>query len=383
MTVTQDIRAVGAMDTDIDLFEGQYAVPQGVSYNAYVILDEKVAVLDTVDQRKTAEFLRNLEDALGGRRVDYLVVNHLEPDHAASIGAFLEKYPEARLVGNGKTLQMLPQYFDVPQARTLTVKEGDALPLGRHTLRFVLAPMVHWPEVMMTYDETDKALFSADAFGTFGPQELTEPWEEEARRYYLNIVGKFGPSVQAVLKKAAALDIRLICPLHGPVLTGENIARAVGLYDIWSSYGVESDGVLVAYASLHGNTAAAAARLGQMLTAAGENVQLMDVARTDPSLALAEAFRYGKLVLAASSYNGGVIPCMEDFLRHLLIKNYQKRTVGLMENGSWAPSAVKTMKGTLAQMKEITLLEPEVTLRGAFKAGDLPALEALTQALVG
>lgn len=364
MTLTQDIRYLGVNDRDIDLFEGQYAVPNGISYNSYVILDEKVAVLDTVDHRKSAEFLANLERELAGRKVDYLVLNHLEPDHASSVGVFLEKHPETQLVGNAKTFQMLPQFFDVDLSNVVKVKEGDVLSLGRHELHFVMAPMVHWPEVMMTYDSTDKVLFSADGFGKFGALDADEPWEDEARRYYFNIVGKFGANVQSVLKKAEGLDIAMICPLHGPVLT-DTIPEVIALYDLWSSYTPETDGVLVAYASLHGNTAAAANLLADKLEQAGMEVQRLDLARCDASLALSEAFRYSKVVLASASYNGGTVPCMEDFLHHLLIKNYQKRTFGLIENGSWGPSAVRTMKGVLAQMKEITVVEPTVTLRGS------------------
>ena len=364
MTLTQDIRYLGVNDRDIDLFEGQYAVPNGISYNSYVILDEKVAVLDTVDHRKSAEFLANLERELAGRKVDYLVLNHLEPDHASSVGVFLEKHPEAQLVGNAKTFQMLPQFFDVDLSNVVKVKEGDVLSLGRHELHFVMAPMVHWPEVMMTYDSTDKVLFSADGFGKFGALDADEPWEDEARRYYFNIVGKFGANVQSVLKKAEGLDIAMICPLHGPALT-DTIPEVIALYDLWSSYAPETDGVLVAYASLHGNTAAAANLLADKLEQAGMEVQRLDLARCDASLALSEAFRYSKVVLASASYNGGAVPCMEDFLHHLLIKNYQKRTFGLIENGSWGPSAVRTMKGVLAQMKEITVVEPTVTLRGS------------------
>ncbi len=379
--ITQDIRYIGVDDKDIDLFEGQYAVPKGISYNAYVILDEKVAVLDTVDRRKTGAFLQNLERELAGRTVDYLIVNHLEPDHASSLGAFLERYPQAKLVGNAKTFQMLPQYFDVDLSQAVTVREGDTLSLGRHTLRFFTAPMVHWPEVMLTYDQTDRALFSADAFGKFGALDADEPWEDEARRYYFNIVGKFGPSVQAVLKKAEGLDIRFICPLHGPVLS-DTIPAVLGLYDLWSRYQADREGVLIACASLHGHTAKAARELAAMLESAGAPVQMMDLARCDASLALAEAFRYGRVVLAASSYNGGLMPFMEDFLHHLLAKNYQKRVVGLMENGSWAPSAAKCMRALLGQMKDIHVVEPCVTLRGTLKASDMPALEALAGSMM-
>ena len=379
--ITQDIRYIGVDDKDIDLFEGQYAVPKGISYNAYVILDEKVAVLDTVDRRKTGAFLQNLERELAGRTVDYLIVNHLEPDHASSLGAFLERYPQAKLVGNAKTFQMLPQYFDVDLSQAVTVCEGDTLSLGRHTLCFFTAPMVHWPEVMLTYDQTDRALFSADAFGKFGALDADEPWEDEARRYYFNIVGKFGPSVQAVLKKAEGLDIRFICPLHGPVLS-DTIPAVLGLYDLWSRYQADREGVLIACASLHGHTAKAARELAAMLESAGAPVQMMDLARCDASLALAEAFRYGRVVLAASSYNGGLMPFMEDFLHHLLAKNYQKRVVGLMENGSWAPSAAKCMRSLLGQMKDIHVVEPCVTLRGTLKASDMPALEALAGSMM-
>lgn len=381
--ITKDIVYIGADDKDLDLFEGQYSVPNGVSYNSYVILDEKIAVMDTVDQRKSQEFLANLEKALDGRQPDYLVVNHVEPDHAATILPLLEKYPSLRLVGNAKTFQMLLLYFpslDLSQA--VTVKEGDTLCLGRHTLHFVLAPMVHWPEVMMTYDECDKVLFSADGFGKFGALDTDEDWDCEARRYYFNIVGKYGPQVQAVLKKAAGLDIQIICPLHGPVLK-DNLAHYLEKYDLWSRYAVEDEGVFIATASIHGNTAHAVEKLTELLHAKGcAAVEVADLTRGDISVALEDAFRYGKVVLAASSYNAGVMPAMEDFLHHLKGKNYQKRTVALIENGSWAPSAARTMKEILSQMKEITVVEPVVTLRGAFKETDVPALEALADALL-
>ena len=381
--ITKDIVYIGADDKDLDLFEGQYPVPNGVAYNSYVILDEKIAVMDTVDKRKTEEFLANLEAALNGRQPDYLVVNHVEPDHAANIQCLQEKYPNMQLVGNAKTFQMLLLYFpDLDLSRSVTVKEGDTLCLGRHTLHFVMAPMVHWPEVMMTYDDCDKVLFSADGFGKFGALDTDEDWDCEARRYYFNIVGKYGPQVQAVLKKAAGLDIQIICPLHGPVLK-ENLGHYLEKYDIWSSYAVESEGVFIAFASIHGHTAQAVEKLAALLKSKGcPKVVVADLTRGDMAEALEDAFRYGKIVLAAVSYNAGVMPAMEDFLHHLKGKNFQKRTVALMENGSWAPSAARTMKEILSQMKEITVVEPTVTLRGAFKESDMPALEALADAIL-
>ena len=381
--IADDILYIGVDDRTLDLFEGQYPIPNGVSYNSYVILDEKVAVMDTVDHRKTDAYLENLERALGGRRPDYLVISHLEPDHASSIGAFLAKYPDTTLVGNAKTFQMLPQYFDLELPATLTVKEGDTLCLGKHTLTFVMAPMVHWPEVMVSYDSCDKVLFSADAFGKFGALDAEEAWDCEARRYYFNIVGKYGPQVLALLKKAAGLEIRTVCPLHGPVLQGEALSHALELYQIWGSYGVESEGVFIAYASLHGNTAAAAQKLAGLLREKGCTVELADLAREDMAESLENAFRYGKMVLAASSYNAGLMPFMEDFLHHLKAKNYQKRTVALIENGSWAPSAARVMKELLGQMKEITLTEPVITIRGALKPADETALAALADQLAG
>lgn len=380
--VTQDIRYIGVDDKTLDLFEGQYPIPNGIAYNSYLILDDKVAVMDTVDKRKTAEYLDNLERELAGRSPDYLVVTHVEPDHASSIRALVDRYPGIRLVGNAKTFQMLPQYFDLDLSGAVTVKEGDTLSLGRHELSFLMAPMVHWPEVMVAYDSCDKVLFSADAFGKFGALDAEEDWACEARRYYFNIVGKYGPQVQALLKKAAALDIRAICPLHGPVLK-EDLGYYLGKYDLWSSYGVEQEGVFIAYASLHGNTAGAATHLAELLRGKGcPSVAVADLARADLSEALEDAFKYGKVVLAASSYNAGVMPFMEDFLHHLKAKNYQKRTVALIENGSWAPSAARTMKELLAQMKEIQLVEPTLTLRGAVKQSDLEALEALADMLL-
>jgi len=379
--ITNDILYIGVNDRDIDLFEGQYVVPQGISYNSYLILDEKTAVMDTVDHRKKEEYLANLENALDGRRPDYLVVSHVEPDHASSVRAFLDKYPDTRLVGNAKTFQMLAQYFDLDLGNAVTVKEGDILPLGKHQLHFAMAPMVHWPEVMFAYDSYEKILFSADAFGKFGALDAEEDWLCEARRYYFNIVGKFGMPVQSALKKAAALDIRIICPLHGPVLK-ENLAFYLEKYQTWSSYRPETEGVFIAYASLHGNTAAAAKKLAELLTEKGcPEVEITDLARDDMAKALANAFRYGKVVLAASSYNGGVMPFMEDFLHHLRAKNYQQRTVALMENGSWAPSAKRAMCDLLSQMSGITVLEPSVTIRGCMKKEDIAALEAMAEGL--
>ena len=379
--VTKDIRYIGVNDRDIDLFEGQYPVPNGIAYNSYVILDEKVAVMDTVDHRKQGEFLANLEAALDGRKPDYLVVHHVEPDHASSVQAVLDQYPDITVVAGAAALKMLPLYNTDPQ-HTLAVKEGDVLTLGRHELQFIAAPMVHWPEVMMSYDKADKVLFSADGFGKFGALDAQEDWDCEARRYYFNIVGKYGTQVQTVLKKAAGLDIETICPLHGPILT-ETIPHVLALYQTWSSYGVESEGVFIAYASLHGNTAAAAEKLADLLRQKGcPKVTVADLARCDMAEALEDAFRYGKIVLAASTYNAGIMPFMEDFLHHLKAKNYQKRTVGLMENGSWAPFAVKGMTDILATMKEITILPETVTLRGPMKESDLPAMEALASALV-
>lgn len=376
--ITRDIIYVGADDRDIDLFEGQYKVPDGVSYNSYVIMDEKIAVMDTVDKRRTAQFLDNLEKVLGGRRPDYLVVNHVEPDHAASVGALVEKYPDITLVGNQNTFRFLSQYFEnLDFSGAVTVKEGDRLELGRHTLTFVMAPMVHWPEVMVSYDSYDKVLFSADGLGKFGALDAGGDWDCEARRYYFNIVGKYGPQVQALLKKAATLDIETVCPLHGPVLKGEALAHALELYDIWSSYRPESEGVFIPYASLHGNTAEAARRIAAMVEAEGQTAVVTDLARCDMSEALEDAFRYGRVILCASSYNAGLMPFMEDFLHHLAAKAYQNRKIALVENGTWAPSAAKTMREIIGGFKNIELVEPHVTIRGPVKASDIPALQNL------
>ena len=380
--ITKDIRYIGVDDKDLDLFEGQYIIPNGIAYNSYLILDDKIAVMDTVDQRKQEEFLANLERELGRRTPDYLVVSHVEPDHASSIKAVVEKYPGIQLVGNAKTFPMLSLYFDLDFSHAITVKEGDTLDLGHHKLTFLMAPMVHWPEVMVTYDSLDKVLLSADGFGKFGALDADEDWDCEARRYYFNIVGKFGAQVQALLKKAAALDIQVICPLHGPILK-ESIGHVLEKYQIWSSYGVESEGVFIAYSSLHGNTAQAAELLASMLKEKGcPKVAVTDLAREDMAEALEDAFRYGKVVLAASSYNGGVAPFMEDFLHHLKAKNYQKRTVGLVENGSWGPTAARTMKAVLETMKDISLVDPVVTIKGAVKESDKAALAKLAEELL-
>jgi flavorubredoxin len=383
LTISDTVRYIGVDDRTIDLFESQYPVPNGVSYNSYLIMDEKVALMDTVDARGTEEWEKNLMETLDGRKVDYLVISHLEPDHAGSIARLVELFPEVTLVGNAKTFAMLPQFFPTGLTdRTQTVAEGESLELGTHTLTFYMAPMVHWPEVMVTYESSEKILFSADAFGTFGALDAQEDdWACEARRYYFNIVGKYGAPAQALLKKAAGLDIRTICPLHGPVLD-EKLEYYIGLYDTWSSYKPESRGVLVAYASIHGNTAVAAQKFAQMLRDKGvEKVVVSDLAREDMSEVIEDAFRYDRMVLAAASYDGGVFPCMQDFLHHLQSKAYQNRTVGIIENGSWGPTAGRTMKGILETMKNVTIVEPMVTIRSAMKEADLPAFESLAECI--
>lgn len=386
VTISEAVKYIGVDDKTIDLFESQYVVPHGVSYNSYLILDEKVALMDTVDTRGVEQWEKNLLAALDGRKVDYLVVSHLEPDHAGSIGRLVELFPEVTLVGNAKTFQMLPQFFDelpVDENHKITVAEGESLSLGTHTLNFYMAPMVHWPEVMVTYESSEKILFSADGFGKFGALDYEDPegWACEARRYYFNIVGKYGAPVQALLKKAAGLDIQTICPLHGPVLN-ENLGYYIGLYDTWSSYKPEDKGVLVAYASIHGNTAKAARKFAEMLRAKGvEKVSVMDLSRDDMAEVVEDAFRYDRMVLAAASYDGGVFPCMQDFLHHLQSKVFQNRTVGIIENGTWGPTAGRTMKGILETMKNITIVEPMVTIRSAMKESDLPAMEALADVI--
>ncbi len=383
ITISDTIKYIGADDKDIDLFESQYVVPNGVSYNSYVILDEKVAVMDTVDARRREEWLDNLEKALDGRDVDYLVVSHMEPDHAANIQVLAEKYPNMKVVGNAKTFPMIGQFFDIDLSeRSVVVAEGDTLNLGSHTLTFVMAPMVHWPEVMVAYESSEKILFSADGFGKFGALDTEEDWACEARRYYFNIVGKYGAQVQALLKKAAGLDIQMICPLHGPILK-ENLSYYIGKYQVWSSYEPEDEGILVAYASIHGNTKKAAMQLKGILEAKGaKKVVAADLSREDMAEVIEDAFRYDKMVLAAATYDGGLFPCMEDFLHHLKSKTYRKRTVALMENGSWAPTAAKAMKAMLEQMKDITICDKVVTMKSAVKESTVADMEALAEELL-
>ncbi len=382
--VTERIKYIGVDDTTIDLFESQYIVPNGISYNSYLITDEKVAIMDTVDLRKSEDWWANLEEALEGRTPDYLIVQHMEPDHAGNIAKALEKYPDMKVVASAKAIQMMPQFFEDTDfnGRTIAVKEGDTLSLGEHTLQFFMAPMVHWPEVMVTYDQQDKVLFSADGFGKFGALAHEENWACEARRYYFNICGKYGAQVQALLKKAATLDIACICPLHGPILK-ENLGYYIGLYDTWSKYEVETEGVFIAYASIHGGTKKAAEKMAEILRAKGApKVSIADLCRDDIAEAVEDAFRMSKLVVAAASYDADVFPPMHDFLHHLKLKAYQKRRVGIIENGSWAPCAGRVMKGMLETMKEIEIVEPMVTIRSAMKQGDIPALEALADAIL-
>lgn len=385
LTISDAVKYIGADDKTLDLFESQYSIPNGVSYNSYVILDEKIAVMDTVDSRKTEEWKENLQEALAGRAPDYLVISHLEPDHAANIQHFVEMYPQAMLVTSAKAVSMLPQFFDISNLkdRTLVVKEGETLSLGSHTLQFFMAPMVHWPEVMVEYEQSEKILFSADGFGKFGALDVEEDWTCEARRYYFNIVGKYGAQVQGLLKKLSSLEVRTICPLHGPVLT-ENIEYYIGKYLTWSSYEPEDDGVLVAYASIHGNTKHAAEKMKDILEAKGaEKVVLTDLSRDDMAEAVEDAFRYDKVILAAASYDGGVFPCMESFLLNLSHKNYQKRKIGLMENGSWAPCAGRVMKGVIEGMKNIGLCENMVTIKSVMNEENIKEMEMLAEEILG
>lgn len=384
MNISDKIKYIGVDDTTLDLFESQYAVPDGVSYNSYVILDDKTAIMDTVDKRGMKDWENNLLNALDGRNADYVIIQHMEPDHAGSLARLIELFPEITVVGNAKTFVMINQFFEnINIKNSLTVKEGDTLNLGSHTLTFVMAPMVHWPEVMVTYESSEKVLFSADGFGKFGALSLTEnaDWACEARRYYFNIVGKYGAPVQTLLKKASALDIKTICPLHGPVLS-DNLGYYLDLYNTWSSYQPESKGIFIAYASIHGNTAVAANRFADILRDKGvEKVVVTDLSRCDIAEAVEDAFRYDRMVLAAASYDAGVFPIMQDFLHHLQSKAYQNRTIGLIENGSWAPTAAKTMRSILDTMKNITIVEPVVTIKSVLKETDIPALEQLADAI--
>ncbi len=383
VTISDSIKYIGVDDTTLDLFESQYIVPNGVSYNSYVILDEKVAVMDTVDARKTDEWFSNLTNTLNGRTVDYIVISHLEPDHAANIQMLAEKYPQARLVLSAKAKAMLPQFFDIADLdnRCMTVAEGEELSLGSHTLKFFMAPMVHWPEVMVEYETTEKVLFSADGFGKFGALSADEDWACEARRYYFNIVGKYGAPVQALLKKAATLDIQTICPLHGPILK-EDLGYYIGKYMTWSSYEPEDEGVLVACASIHGNTKKAAEKMVEILKEKGIKVAFTDLTRDDMAEAIEDAFRYSKLVIAAASYDGGVFPPMEDFLNRLGHKAYQKRKVGIIENGSWAPVAAKSMKAILDTMKDLTVCDTVVSIKSTMKDADVAAMNTLADELL-
>lgn len=382
VTITDSIFYIGADDKDIRLFESQYEVPNGMAYNSYLIKDEKNVVFDTIDRRVTNTWLENLEKALDGEKVDYLVVSHLEPDHAYNIGLLVEKYPSMKIIGNAMTFKMLPNFFDLDLTdRKVVVKEGDTLNIGKHTLQFFMAPMVHWPEVMVTYEQTEKILFTADGFGKFGTLDTEEDWDCEARRYYFGIVGKYGAQVQALLKKASTLDIRIICPLHGPILK-ENLEHYIEKYDKWSSYKPEDDGVFIACASIYGNTLEAAQKLKEILEEKGaKKVVLTDLVKEDMAEAVEDAFRYDKVILAASSYNAGVFVPMEQFLNKLKERNYQNRKVGIIENGSWAPSAGKSMKNILQEMKDITIIEPTVTIQSTMKQETITQMEKLAESM--
>ena len=381
--ISESIKYIGANDKTLDLFEGQYIIPNGVSYNSYIIIDEKIAVMDTIDARATEQWLENLDNALQGRQPDYLVMSHMEPDHASNIQLFAEKYPQAILVGNAKTFTVMKQFFDFDvTGRALTVKEGDTLNLGEHTLTFIMAPMVHWPEVMVAYDSKDKVLFSADGFGKFGALDTEEDWACEARRYYINIVGKYGAQVQALLKKASALDIKTICPLHGPILN-ENLEYYIEKYDIWSSYRPEDKGIFIAYASMHGNTAKAAHQLKALLEEKSDvKVAMAGLAREDMAEAIEDAFRYDRLVVASPTYDGALFPVVEDFLYHLKLKNYQSRRVGIIENGTWAPMAAKKMIEHFESMKNITLCENRVSIKSTINATNQEQLNSLADELL-
>lgn len=382
MDISEQIRYVGCDDRSLDLFESQYPIPNGVSYNSYVILDEKITIMDTVDKRAGEEWLKKVEKLLGEKTPDYLVVHHLEPDHSANIGVLADRYPKMQIVLTAKAAAMLPQFFDQDLSnRLIQVKEGDSLSLGSHTLHFILAPMVHWPEVMVSYEDSEKVLFSADGFGTFGAISENLPWIREARRYFINIVGKYGPSVQGLLKKAAALDIETIAPLHGPVLS-DKLEEYIGYYDTWSRYEAEEEGIVIPYASAHGNTKEAALFMAELLEKAGQKVIPMDLNREDMAKAVENAFRYDRMILAAITYDGALFPAMEDFLYHLEIKNFQKRKVGIIENGSWGPLAGKKMREHLESMKEIEIVEPVVTIRTRRQSKDQAQFEALRDAML-
>lgn len=381
--VTDSIKYIGVNDKDLDLFESQYIIPNGISYNSYIIKDEKIVVMDTVDKRKQEEWWNNLEKELDGKQVDYLVVSHLEPDHSSSIKMLTEKYPNMKIVGNALTFKMLPQFFEIDLTnKQVLVKEGDTLNIGKHILKFYMAPMVHWPEVMVTYEETEKILFTADAFGKFGSLDTKEDWTCEARRYYFNIVGKYGMQVQALLKKLANLSIETICPLHGPILK-DNLSYYINKYDIWSSYKPEDEGILIAYNSIHGNTKKAVERLEEILIKAGaKKVITSDLAREDMAEVIEDAFRYDKMILACPTYDAGLFPYMEKFLRHLKHKNYQNRTVAIIENGSWAPAAAKNMKELLEQMKEIKIIEPIIHIKTTMSKENEEEMEKLAQNII-
>lgn len=380
--VTEQVFYVGVNDKTLDLFEGQYEIPNGVSYNSYIIMDEKIAIMDMVDKRAAKDWFENVQEVLGEKQPDYLIISHLEPDHSANLSEVLERYPNIQIVSNEKLFAMLPQFFDVDiTARKVAVKEGDTLSLGKHELHFVMAPMVHWPEVMVTYDSTDKILFSADGFGKFGALDVEEDWACEARRYYFNIVGKYGMPVQTLLKKASTLDIQIICPLHGPILS-ENLDYYIDKYQTWSSYEPEDKGVFIAYASMHGNTKQAALKLADMLKEKGTlKVAVADLAREDMAECIEDAFRYDRLVVACPTYDGGIMPVMQDFIYHLKLKMYQKRTVGIIENGSWAPMAAKIMREQFEAMKDVTVLEEVVTIRSCVKESDEAKITALANRL--
>lgn len=385
VNITNDIKYIGVDDTTLDLFESQYIIPNGISYNSYLIFDEKIAIMDTVDRRKSDEWWNNLEKALNGKTPDYLIVHHMEPDHAGNIATAVEKYPDLKIVASARAIQMLPQFFDETDFsnNTIAVQENDTLCLGKHTLQFFMAPMVHWPEVMVSYDQTDKVIFSADGFGKFGALcHEEEEWACEARRYYFNICGKYGIPVQTLLKKIAKLDVTCICPLHGPILS-ENLSYYIGLYDTWSKYDAETDGVFIAYASIHGGTAEAAKKMAEILKLKGvQKVTITDLSRGDMAEAVEDAFRMNRIILAAASYDGDVFPPMHDFLHHLILKGFQRRKIGIIENGSWAPSAGRVMKNLLEKMKDLDVVQPMVTIRSRMKQNNITELEALADAIL-